>query len=58
MTQASLLETDDGLPSNVHGAADPRFACVVNTFGKLFPGPRFGGGALSIYVEGEPVVDV
>lgn len=58
MTQASLLETDDGLPSNVHGAADPRFACVVNTFGKLFPGPRFGGGALSVYVEGEPVVDV
>ncbi|OBJ56506.1 serine hydrolase domain-containing protein [Mycobacterium sp. 1423905.2] len=58
MTQASLLETEDGLPSHVQGAADPRFACVVNTFGKLFPGPRFGGGALSVYVEGEPVVDV
>ena len=24
----------------------------------MFPGPRYGGGALSVYVDGEPVVDV
>jgi len=24
----------------------------------LFPGRRFGGGALAIYLHGEPVVDV
>ena len=24
----------------------------------MFPGPRFGGGALSVYLDGEPVVDV
>jgi CubicO group peptidase (beta-lactamase class C family) len=42
----------------VQGAADPRFSCAVRTFAGLFPGPRFGGGALSVYVDGEPVVDV
>ena len=24
----------------------------------MFPGPRFGGGALAVYLDGEPVVDV
>ena len=24
----------------------------------MFPGPRFGGGALAVYLNGEPVVDV
>jgi CubicO group peptidase (beta-lactamase class C family) len=24
----------------------------------MFPGPRYGGGALSVYLDGEPVVDV
>ncbi len=58
MAHASLLEKDNGLPKHVEGAADPRFSCAVQTFASLFPGPRFGGGALSVYVDGEPVVDV
>jgi CubicO group peptidase (beta-lactamase class C family) len=57
-TATPLLEIDSGLPAHVHGAADPRFSCAVRTFTKLFPGPRFGGGALSVYVDGEPVVDI
>jgi CubicO group peptidase (beta-lactamase class C family) len=31
---------------------------VIRLFARLFPGRRFGGGALSVYVEGRPVVDV
>lgn len=54
----TVLETENGLPAHVQGAADPRFACAVRTFASLFRGPRFGGGALSVYVDGEPVVDV
>jgi CubicO group peptidase (beta-lactamase class C family) len=42
----------------VQGAADPSFACAVRGFAALFPHPRFGGGALSVYLDGEPVVDV
>jgi CubicO group peptidase (beta-lactamase class C family) len=49
---------DAGLPDEVHGAADPHFACAVRTFASLFPGPRFGGGGFSVYVDGQPVVDV
>jgi CubicO group peptidase (beta-lactamase class C family) len=30
----------------------------VRAFAQLFPGRRFGGGALSVYLHGEPVVDV
>ncbi len=55
---ATLLVTDDGLPRGVSGAADPHFANVVKLFGQLFPGRRFGGGALSVYIDGQPVVDV
>ena len=58
MTQRPVLETGSGLPKHVQGAADPRFSCAVQTFAKLFCDPRFGGGSLSVYVEGEPVVDV
>ncbi len=58
MTPATLLVTDDGLPPGVSGAADPRFANVIRIFSRLFPGRRFGGGALSVYIEGQPVVDV
>jgi CubicO group peptidase (beta-lactamase class C family) len=42
----------------VQGAADDNFACTLRGFSQLFPGRRFGGGALSIYLHGEPVVDV
>ncbi|MDF2824139.1 MAG: esterase, partial [Mycobacterium sp.] len=46
------------LPRGVHGAADRNFMCAVRSFANLFPGRRFGGGALSVYLHGEPVVDV
>jgi CubicO group peptidase (beta-lactamase class C family) len=42
----------------VQGAADGNFAATLRGFSALFPGRRFGGGALSIYLHGEPVVDV
>jgi CubicO group peptidase (beta-lactamase class C family) len=46
------------LPHGVHGAADPHFACAVRSFASMFPARRFGGGALAVYLDGEPVVDV
>jgi CubicO group peptidase (beta-lactamase class C family) len=46
------------LPRGVHGAADPHFACAVRSFAGMFPGRRFGGGAMAVYLDGEPVVDV
>ena len=57
---AALLPSAGGgvLPRNVRGAADPNFACAVQAFSRLFPGRRFGGGALAIYLDGRPVVDV
>lgn len=52
-------DADGAAPSRgVHGAADPSFACVVAGFGKLFGHRHFGGGALSVYLDGVPVVDV
>jgi CubicO group peptidase (beta-lactamase class C family) len=42
----------------VQGAADPRFATVMRVFAGLFPGRRFGGGALVAFIDGRPVVDV
>ena len=30
----------------------------MRAFSQLFPGRRFGGGALAVYMHGEPVVDV
>jgi CubicO group peptidase (beta-lactamase class C family) len=58
MTVPSLLEPDNGLPRGMQGAADPRFSRVIRLFAQLFPGRRFGGGALSVFIDGEPVVDV
>ncbi|MFY9917402.1 MAG: serine hydrolase domain-containing protein [Mycobacterium sp.] len=58
MTSSSLLRAEEGLPRGVQGAADPRFANVVRIFAGLFPGRRFGGGALSVFIDGKPVVDV
>ena len=40
------------------GAADSHFGCVVRSFASMFPARRFGGGALAVYVDGQPVVDV
>src|SRR6478672_5183642 len=58
MTSLSLLRAGEGLPRGVHGAADPRFANVIRIFAGLFPGRRFGGGSLVVYIDGKPVVDV
>jgi CubicO group peptidase (beta-lactamase class C family) len=46
------------LPHGIQGAADANFACTVAAFDKFFPGRRYGGGALSVYLHGEPVVDI
>ena len=40
------------------GTADPNFSCAVRGFASTFPGRRFGGGALAVYLHGQPVVDV
>lgn len=58
MTRATIHLVDGGLPNGVQGAADPHFACAIQMFSKLFPGRRFGGGALAVYLDGRPVVDV
>jgi CubicO group peptidase (beta-lactamase class C family) len=58
VSRAQLHLIDSGLPHGVQGAADPHFACAVQLFSKLFPGRRFGGGALAVYLDGRPVVDV
>ncbi len=58
MSPSAPLVTGDGLPRGVSGAADPRFRNVVKLFDRLFPGRRFGGGALCVYIDGVPVVDV
>ncbi|TQK32001.1 CubicO group peptidase (beta-lactamase class C family) [Arthrobacter sp. SLBN-53] len=46
------------LPRGVRGAADPSFALAVQAFSRLFGPRRFGGGALTVYLDGVPVVDV
>ncbi len=46
------------LPRGVQGAADGNFSCAVRLFGQMFPHPRLGGGALAVYLDGEPVVDI
>ncbi|WP_101949885.1 serine hydrolase domain-containing protein [Mycobacterium sp. 3519A] len=58
MTGVKNGERSAALPHGVQGAADSSFACTVRAFRQLFPGKRFGGGALAVYLHGEPVVDV
>ncbi|PXX09890.1 serine hydrolase domain-containing protein [Mycolicibacterium moriokaense] len=58
MTGVNNRDRSAALPHSVQGAADPSFGCTVRAFSQLFPGRRFGGGALAIYLHGEPVVDV
>ncbi len=58
MSQDTPGSLRSGLPHGVQGAADPNFACAVRGFANLFPHPRFGGGALAVYLDGQPVVDV
>ena len=58
MTGVNNRDRSAALPHGVQGAADSRFACTVRAFSQLFPGRRFGGGALAVYMHGEPVADV
>jgi CubicO group peptidase (beta-lactamase class C family) len=58
VTGVNNRERSAALPHGTQGAADPSFACTVRAFSQLFPGRRFGGGALAVYLNGEPVVDV
>lgn len=51
-------EFDEMWPPAVSGACDPHFHNVVQAFARLFPGRKFGGGALSVFLDGAPVVDV
>ncbi|WP_067814152.1 serine hydrolase domain-containing protein [Nocardia inohanensis] len=46
------------LPAGVSGTADPRFDSAVRTFARIFAGRTGNGGALAVYLHGEPVVDV
>lgn len=46
------------LPRGVRGQADPNFALAVRGFAAMFPHRRLGGGALAVYLDGQPVVDV
>src|SRR5689334_24734419 len=55
---ANVAHADRVVPDGVHGRADPHFASAVRAFARLFPGRRFGGGALAVYLDGQPVVDV
>ena len=58
MSQGTPGNRKSGLPHGVQGAADPSFAYAVRGFANMFPHPRFGGGALAVYLDGQPVVDV
>jgi CubicO group peptidase (beta-lactamase class C family) len=58
VSNANNRERNAALPHGIQGAADSNFACTVRAFDQLFPGRRFGGGALAVYLHGEPVVDV
>ena len=58
MTQADARHGGLDLPSGVRGAADRNFGIAVRAFAAMFPRPRLGGGALAVYLDGRPVVDV
>ncbi|WP_137147478.1 serine hydrolase domain-containing protein [Mycolicibacterium sp. CR10] len=57
---AAIPSGSDGgaLPRGVQGAADENFALAVRAFAQMFPWRRLGGGALAVYLDGEPVVDI
>ncbi|MBY0440684.1 MAG: beta-lactamase family protein, partial [Mycobacteriaceae bacterium] len=58
MRQSTRSERRAELPRGVHGAAAQDFACAVRSFAAMFPARPFGGGALAVYLDGQPVVDV
>ena len=58
VTQATAGSRELQLPRGVHGAADDNFVLAVRAFAAMFPHRRLGGGALAVYLDGRPVVDV
>ncbi|MFC9999067.1 serine hydrolase domain-containing protein [Nocardia sp. NPDC127526] len=46
------------LPTGINGAADPAFAPAVRAFALLFSRYVRTGGALAVYLRGEPVVNI
>ncbi len=58
MNPAFVRERSVALPHGVQGDADANFSCAVRAFSEMFPWRRFGGGALAVYLDGNPVVDV
>lgn len=58
MTGVKNRERSAALPHGIQGAADSSFGCTARAFSQLFPGRRYGGGALAVYLHGEPVVDI
>ncbi|MGD1174040.1 serine hydrolase domain-containing protein [Mycobacterium seoulense] len=56
--RAVPVHDDPDAGHRVSGAADSHFGCVVRSFSTMFPARRFGGGALAVYLDGQPVVDV
>lgn len=46
------------LPATVNGWAQPGFESVVKAFAFLFARYRLGGGAMCVYVDGEPALDL
>ncbi|MGL6236626.1 MAG: serine hydrolase domain-containing protein [Segniliparus sp.] len=56
LSESQVSREDE--PQAVHGTADLRFQPLVRAFGKVFADLRPGGGALAVWLRGEPVVDV
>lgn len=52
------LERGMELPPGVNGWARPEFRGVVRVFSLAFTRYRVGGGAICVYVDGEPVLDL
>lgn len=46
------------LPEGIRGSADPRFTGATRAFARLFAGYLRTGGALSVYLHDEPVVQI
>jgi len=55
----SRTETSGGTsPESIQGWAQPRFESVIRTFASTIPDDRQTGGALAIWIDGQPVVEV
>lgn len=50
--------SSDSTPSNGHMLIDDRFTVVAGKFFSMFRRKRQGGGALAVYLNGAPVLDI